>query len=145
MHEYVICKRNCIMGSSQSNSTSTHQFNIYNTHLNAWKYSYYASVMKCMRFETRLSKNPSQNFNNNSLILKNPKIFQRPQNVVFKSWNAWKMREKKLTKWRKSWKSLKKPWGSRLEWDEIVWERKWESYRERDQKKWGLDRMKEFK
>ena len=34
------------------------------------------------------------------------------------------MRDKKLTKWRKSWKSLKKPWGSRLEWDESIWERK---------------------
>ena len=34
------------------------------------------------------------------------------------------MRDKKLTKWRKSWKSLKKPWGSRLEWDKVVWERK---------------------
>ena len=33
------------------------------------------------------------------------------------------MRDKKLTKWKKSLKSLKKPWGSRLEWDEIVWER----------------------
>ena len=29
------------------------------------------------------------------------------------------MRDNKLTKWRKSWKSLKKPWGSRLEWDEM--------------------------
>ena len=29
------------------------------------------------------------------------------------------MRDKKLTKWRKSWKILKKPWGSRLEWDEM--------------------------
>ena len=34
------------------------------------------------------------------------------------------MRDNKLTKWRKSWKCLKKPWGSRLEWDKIVWERK---------------------
>ena len=34
------------------------------------------------------------------------------------------MRDKKLTKWRKYWKSLKKPWGSRLEWDESIWERK---------------------
>ena len=41
----------------------------------------------------------------------------------FKTWNARRMRDKKLTKWRKSWKSLKKPWGSRLEWDEVVWER----------------------
>ena len=32
---------------------------------------------------------PSQNFNNNSSILKNPKIFQKPQNLGFKTWNAW--------------------------------------------------------
>ena len=55
--------------------------------------------------------------------MKIPKIFQKPQNLGFETWNAWRMRDKKLTKWRKSWKSLKKPWGSRLEWDEVVWER----------------------
>ena len=52
------------------------------------------------------------------------------------------MRDKKLTKWGKSWKSLKKPWGLRLEWDESVWERKWESYRERDRRKWAVDRTR---
>ena len=52
------------------------------------------------------------------------------------------MRDKKLTKWEKSWKSLKKPWGLRLEWDESVWERKWESYRERDRRKWAADRTR---
>ena len=31
-------------------------------------------------------QNPSQNFNNNSPILKNPKIFQKPQNLGFKTW-----------------------------------------------------------
>ena len=30
-------------------------------------------------------QNPSQNFNNNSSILKNPKIFQKPQNLGFKN------------------------------------------------------------
>ena len=35
-------------------------------------------------------QNPSQNFNNNSSILKNPKIFQKPQNLGFREWNAWK-------------------------------------------------------
>ena len=35
--------------------------------------------------------------------------FEKPQNLGFKTWNAWRMRDKKLTKWRKSWKSLKKP------------------------------------
>ena len=49
------------------------------------------------------------------------------------------MRDKKLTKWGKSWKSLKKPWGLRLEWDESVWERKRESYRKRDRRKWAAD------
>ena len=39
-------------------------------------------------------------------------------------------------------KNLKKPWGSRLEWDESVWERKRESYRERDRRKWVTDRMR---
>ena len=34
------------------------------------------------------------------------------------------MKDKKINKWRKSWKGLKKPWGSRLEGDEVVWERK---------------------
>ena len=50
--------------------------------------------------------------------------FEKPQNLGFKTWNAWRMRDKKLTKWRKTWRILKKPWGSRLEWDEVVWERK---------------------
>ena len=94
---------------------------------------------------THLSENPSQNFNNNSSILKNPKIFQKPQYLGFKTWNAWRMRDKKLTKWRKSWKSLKKPWGSRLEWDEIVLGEKRESYRERDWTKWGSDRTRKNK
>ena len=50
------------------------------------------------------------------------------------------MRDRKLTKWVKSWNFLKKPWGLRLEWDESVWERKWESYWERDRRKWVVDR-----
>ena len=50
--------------------------------------------------------------------------FEKPQNLGFKTWNAWRMRDKKLTKWRKTWRILKKPWGSKLEWDEVVWERK---------------------
>ena len=79
---------------------------------------------------------------NNSSILKNPKKFQKPQNLGFKTWNAWIMRHKKLTKWGKSWKSLKKPWGLRLEWDESVWEWKRESYRERDRRKWAADRTR---
>ena len=68
--------------------------------------------------------------------------FEKPQNLGFKTQNAWIMKDTKLTKWGKSWKSLKKPWGLRLEWDESVWGRKWESYRERDRRKWATDRMR---
>ena len=39
-------------------------------------------------------------------------------------------------------KILKKPWGSRLEWDESIWERKRESYRERDWRKWVANRTR---
>ena len=35
MHKHVTCKENYIMGSAQSNPTSTKPDNIYNTHLNA--------------------------------------------------------------------------------------------------------------
>ena len=76
--------------------------------------------------------------------MKNPKIFQKPQNLGFKTWNAWIMGDKKFTKWEKSWKSLKKPWGSRLKWDKSVWERKRESYRERNRRKWAADRTRRF-
>ena len=54
------------------------------------------------------------------------------------------MGDKKFTKWGKSWKSLKKPWGSRLKWDKSVWERKRESYRERNRRKWAADRTRRF-
>ena len=37
--------------------------------------------------------NPTQNCNNNSSFLKNPQIFQKLQNLGFKTWNAWRMRD----------------------------------------------------
>ena len=49
------------------------------------------------------------------------------------------MRDSKLTKWRKTCKSLKKPWGRSLEWVREVWEAKTRSYRERDREKWEPD------
>ena len=36
---------------------------------------------------------PIPNFNKNSSILKNPKIFQKPQNLGFKTWKCMKMRD----------------------------------------------------
>ena len=67
---------------------------------------------------------PIPKFQQKLINFEKPQNFQKPQNLGFKTWNAWRMRDKKLTKWRKSWKCLKKPWGSRLEWDEVVRKRK---------------------
>ena len=47
MHEHVTCKRNFIMGSTQSKPISTQP---YSTHLNAYQYCYNANMMQCMRF-----------------------------------------------------------------------------------------------
>ena len=35
-------------------------------------------------------QNPSQNFAKTSLILKNPKFFNKPQKLGHKRWNAWR-------------------------------------------------------
>ena len=43
-----------------------------------------------------IKQNPSQNFNNNSSILKTLKNFQKPQNLGL---NAWKKKKKPHTKW----------------------------------------------
>ena len=90
MHEHVTCKTNFIMSSAQSKPIST-QTN--STYLNAWQYYYNAKVMHVWGFKLILVKNPSQNFNNNLSILENPKNFQKPQNLSFKTWNAWRMRD----------------------------------------------------
>ena len=53
-------------------------------------------------------KNPSQNFKKNSSTLKNPKNFQKLQNLGFKTWNAckWEIQslpsEEKLVKARRN-------------------------------------------
>ena len=51
-------------------------------------------------------QNPSQNFNNHSSILKNPKIFQQPQNLGFKTWNACKWEKKDIPSEEKTLKML---------------------------------------
>ena len=43
-------------------------------------------------FKIKSSK-PIPNFNKNSSILKNPKNFQKPQNLGFKTWKCMKMRD----------------------------------------------------
>ena len=46
--------------------------------------------MQWMKFLRSNLQKLTQNFNNISSILKNPKIFQKPQNLGFKTWNACK-------------------------------------------------------
>ena len=58
----------------------------------------------------------SQNFNNNSSILKNPKIFQKPQILGFKTWNVCKWRRLEAYQVKKNLKKLENPKGRGLEW-----------------------------
>ena len=51
--------------------------------------------MQCMNIENHLNKTQPKNFAKTSLILKNPKIFQKPQKLGKKEWNAWLMWEGK--------------------------------------------------
>ena len=57
-------------------------------------------------------QNLSQNFNKHSSILKNPKIFQNPQNLGFKTWNAWSLPSEETLE--KSWRNLKEKIGSEM-------------------------------
>ena len=84
MHEHVICKENCIMDSAQSNPTSTQSNNIYNTHLNAWKYSYNAHEMQCMKFLRSNLQNPSQKFCKNLFDFEKPQNYQKSQKIRLK-------------------------------------------------------------
>ena len=45
--------------------------------------------MQCMNFLDHLKETQPKNFAKTSLILKNPKIFQKPQKLGQKRWNAW--------------------------------------------------------
>jgi len=44
--------------------------------------------MQCMKFKYHSNKNPSQNFNKNSKVLKNLKQFQKPQKLGQRSWKC---------------------------------------------------------
>ena len=48
MHEHVTCKYKFIIGSAQSNPTSTQHSNKVNTHLKCIKHCYNVHVMQCM-------------------------------------------------------------------------------------------------
>ena len=69
------------------------QFNIYNTHLNAWKYSYNAHEMQCMKILKHFHKNQPKNFTITSSILKNPKFFSKSQKLRLKIMKCMNMRD----------------------------------------------------
>ena len=46
--------------------------------------------MQCMKFLRSNLQNPSQKFYKNLNNFENPKIFQKSQNLGFKTWNALK-------------------------------------------------------
>ena len=69
------------------------QFNIYNTHLNAWKYSYNAHGMQCIKILKHFHKNQPKNVTITSSILKNPKKISKTQKPRSNAWNAWRMKD----------------------------------------------------
>ena len=71
---------------------------------------------------------------------KTPKFVKNPQNLGFKTWNAWMWRDWKLTKWRNSWKCLKNPWGTKIGGRSKSLGENIEKYRERYRMKWISDR-----
>ena len=52
------------------------QFNMYNTKLNAWKYSYNVHGMQCMKFLRVNLQNPSQKLHKNLFGFEKPQILQ---------------------------------------------------------------------
>ena len=108
------------MGSAKSNPIAHKLFNMYNTQLNAWKYNYDAHEMQCMKFLGSNFQKLSQNFINNSSILKNPKNFQEPQNLGFKTWNACKWRRLQAYQMKENLKKLEESLGKGLEWEREV-------------------------
>ena len=65
--------------------------------------------MQCMKFLRSNLQKLTQNFNNISSILKNPKIFQKPQILGFKTWNACKWGRLEVYQVKEN---LKKAWES---------------------------------
>ena len=49
-----------------------------------------------MKFKDHFNKNPSQNFNKNSKVLKNLKQFQKPQKLGQRSWKCMIKMKKKI-------------------------------------------------
>ena len=87
---------------------------MYNTQLNAWKYSYKAHGMQCMKFLRVNLQNPSQKLHKNLFDFEKPQILQKSQNLGFKEWNAWKWENRILPNEEKSLKMLEKHLGKRF-------------------------------
>ena len=75
-------------------------------------------------------------------FLKNPKNFQKPKILGFKTWNACKWRRLEAYQVKKNLKKLENPKGRGLELVREVWEMKRQRYRERDRQKLAADRMR---
>ena len=94
----------------------TYQHTISCTHLNAYQYCYNAHEMQCMKFLRSNLQNPSQKFHKNLFDFEKPQILQKSLKLRLQSMKCMKMRDLKLTKWRKTWISLKNPWGKGWRW-----------------------------
>ena len=90
--------------------------------------------MQCMRFKTHLREHPSQNFNESSSILKNPKNFKKTPKPRFQNMKC--MNKKGLEAYQVK-KNLKKLEESLRNKFGVRWEcfgRETEKYRERDRR-----------
>ena len=63
-------------------------------------------MMQCMRFYTHLSENPSQNFNKNSSILKNPNKFSKTPKPRFQNMKCMNMKRLEAYQVKKNLKKL---------------------------------------
>ena len=66
---------------------------MYNTQLNAWKYSYNAYGMQCMKFLKSNLQNPSQKFYKNLFDFEKPQILQKSQKLRFQRMKCMKKRD----------------------------------------------------
>ena len=92
-------------------------------------------LMRCNAWSFLRSslQNPSQEFHKNLFDFEKPQILQKSKKLRLQSIKCMRMRDLKLTKWRKTWISLKNPWGRGWRWVREVWKVK------------RLDRLREIK
>ena len=109
---------------------------MYNTQLNAWKYSYNAHKMQCMKFLRVNLQNPSRKFHKNLFDFEKPQILQKSQKFRFQRMKCMKMRESKLTKWREILENAWKILGKEV-WSEREWFGRWTGSEK--SRKWELD------